>query len=60
MAQTQWRVGPFALIGIDYTAAIAIAEAKGIEMTPAILAKIQALERYELSKQQEGGNDQDG
>lgn len=37
--------------GLDYTAVYHIAETLGIEMTPAILKKIQSIEYEELVKQ---------
>lgn len=39
------------MVGIDYTAVQSIAEMLGIEIIPAVLGKINALEQWELARQ---------
>ena len=49
-AATQWRTGPFGAIGLDYPAVFRVAKIIGVEMHPANLMRLQALERAELSR----------
>lgn len=54
---TQWRTGPAGAIGLDYLAAFKVAKIIGVEMHPANLMRLQALEMAELNrarKQREG------
>ncbi len=47
---TQWRAGGFGLIGLDYAAVQVVARLLGIELSVCTLAKIQALEAFELAR----------
>lgn len=49
-AATQWRTGPCGAIGLDYLAAFKVAKIIGVEMHPANLGRLQALERAELAR----------
>lgn len=49
-AQTQWRASFGGLIGLDYPAVFQLAELYGIEMTPGMMSKVQALERATLKR----------
>lgn len=48
--QTQWRVGPFGLVGIDYQAARIAAEELEVEWCLCLKRKIQAIERFEIKR----------
>ena len=50
--QTQWRVG-MGPMGLDYNALIKIADLMEIDLTPRMMGKIRALERYFLDKRRE-------
>jgi hypothetical protein len=45
---TQWRAGGMGIIGLDYGVAMEMADRMGIEWSPAVMIKIQALERATL------------
>lgn len=47
---TQWRVGPGRIVGLDYQAVIAVSQVLAIPMTKAVLSKIKALEGFELKR----------
>ena len=47
---TQWRAGPAGAIGLDYLAAFRVAKIIGVEVHPANLMRLQALERAELNR----------
>jgi hypothetical protein len=51
---TQWRAGAFSLVGLDYNALYLVADTLLIDMTPAMLYKIQFLEHQSLKKIREG------
>jgi len=52
----QWIVSPAGMVmirtGLDYTTIFEIARVNYIHITPAIFAKLKALERYELKRDQ--------
>lgn len=50
---TQWRAGGFGLVGLDYRAVEFVAGVIDIPVTKQVLKKIQALERFELSRANE-------
>ncbi len=54
-ARTQWRTAGMdgAIIGLDYGAMYAVADSLCIEMTPANLTKIQALEHATVKRSRE-------
>ena len=55
---TQWRVGMNGAYGYDLLAIYSTAEILGIEMTPALLDKIQDVEQLMLKKfEKERGNE---
>lgn len=54
-AQTQMRTGGLGVLGFDYLAIRYVASVTGVDVTPGILRKIQAVERHILNKQ--GKND---
>jgi len=47
---TQWRVGAFAIVGLDYPAVFQVAELLGLELTPNLFYKIQLLEGKSLER----------
>ena len=52
------RSAPMGVFGLDYSAVYQVAETLQLEMTPALLEKIQALEAHMLlavNKKPEGG-----
>lgn len=50
--QTQWRAGPFGLIGLDYSEVRSAATELDIEWCLCIKRKIQAMERFEIKRAQ--------
>ena len=62
--RTQWRVGVFGahgfmgpcLIGLDYSAIAVTAEMLEIDISPAVLHKLQALELFEINRSKEDIN----
>lgn len=50
---TQWRVAAYGVIGLDYVAMRTEAAAMHIDITPAVLNKIKALELSELERSHE-------
>lgn len=53
VVHTQWRTSLGGLLGIDYTAVHCVAETLGVEMIPATLSKIKALESWTLRHERE-------
>lgn len=49
-ANTQWRAAGFGVVGLDYTAVLAVADVLGIVVTAPMLQKVAALERFELER----------
>lgn len=49
--QTQMRTGGLGVIGFDYLAIRYVASVIGVDITPSILRKVQAVERHILKKQ---------
>jgi hypothetical protein len=47
---TQWRIGPNGVVGLDYQAVIAVSQVLAIPMTKAILSKIRSLEDFQLKR----------
>lgn len=45
---TQWRTSFGGVVGLDYTAVLAMARAMEIDVTPAVMDKLKQLEMYEL------------
>ena len=62
--KTQWRVGIMGAqgfmcpvpIGLDYSAVHSIAETLDIDISPAVLHKLQALEGFEIKRAREDNN----
>ena len=52
-ACTQWRMGGFGPVGLDFPAALRLARVLGIRVTPALLGKLRALERAVLKQARE-------
>jgi hypothetical protein len=50
---TQWRITSGGLVGLDYTAVHEVAGTLDIEMIPATLSKIRALEAWTLRHERE-------
>lgn len=48
--QTQWRMGPSGMVGLDYAEARVASEELEVEWCLCIKRKIQALERFELER----------
>ncbi|MBW2024372.1 MAG: DUF1799 domain-containing protein [Deltaproteobacteria bacterium] len=46
--QTQWRSGPSGPIGLDYGVMMKVARLLGVDLSPAVFGKIQALEKQTL------------
>jgi hypothetical protein len=57
LVNTQWRVGAFTLVGLDYPAVFQIAELYGVEVTPGLFQKLKALELRELTRDRKEGKD---
>lgn len=55
---TQWRASGFGLVGLDYPAVWQTAEILEIEVTKPLFKKIQALERFELSRSRKTNDEQ--
>ena len=54
--QTQWIIGGMGIpIGVNYMALFKVAEVCGIDITPGLLDKIQALEMAHITKPKKGG-----
>ena len=52
---TQWRTLAYVgRTGLDYNAVYAVADTLGIDITPAVLEKLRAIEMEELVRQKEG------
>lgn len=58
-AQTQWRATGFGLVGLDFPAALQLADVLDIPATPTLLRKLRALEREELRAQGEQSKEKD-
>lgn len=66
--KTQWRTGTAGAggmvspcpIGLDYTAVYQVAKTLDIEITPALLNQLQALEFYELNRSPKECDDSGG
>lgn len=48
--QTQWRAGPAGIIGLDYAEARSAADEIGVEWCICLKRKLQAMERWELTR----------
>ena len=60
LVSTQWRVGAFSLVGLDYPAVFQVAELYGYDVNPAMMRKIKALEMYEISEFSKKGGEGSG
>ena len=54
---TQWRCTSFGREGLDYNALISVADILDIDVTPAILFRIQAMEQFVLEKKNRAADD---
>ena len=52
-ARTQWRMGGMGPVGLDFPAALKLAEVLDIEVTPGLLSKLRALEHSVLRQMAE-------
>nr|WP_279388720.1 DUF1799 domain-containing protein [Hydrogenispora ethanolica] len=55
LANTQWRIGLGAPVGLDYPAVLQIAAIHGIEVTPAVFGKLRRLEMGEMERLRKEG-----
>ncbi len=53
---TQWVVSMAGLVGLNYQSIYLVADTLMIDVTPSVLAKIQALERKCIEKNKKGGD----
>jgi UDP-N-acetyl-D-mannosaminuronate dehydrogenase len=51
LCSTQWRMGPRGPVGLDYNTVMAVADVYGIDMSPATVRKLKALETSILKSQ---------
>ena len=55
--RTQWRGSGYGIIGLDYNVLYAEAERLEIDLSPCMMAKIQALETMELQRMNKPSED---